>query len=143
MNYKHRDIDITFDEQRGTFSATVAGKLVRKGSLLAMKKLIDKNAASGFVPFTALSFHYGDLSLDEVQVTGIEKSRRRHGRNLWKVEGYGTDAAVVANTPENVNRIGLYLKKKAALKKITEVKEAELEKIEESITKLSPPQVKP
>lgn len=139
--FQHRNTAIEFDETRGDFYAVVGGKGVRKASLAAMKKQINADEENAFQPFTALECcGYNGPTLDEVLVTGIEKARkRRFGGVRWQINGRSTAKAVCENSIANINRIKLYRKKKAELEKIIEQREAEIQKIEDSITRLTPP----
>ena len=139
MTYEHREIAITFAEDRGDFTATVAGRFIRKSSLKDMKKHIDQVETDGFVPFKALEWDYSEPSLNEVLVTGIEKRRGRCRDNRWEIDGHRMVDKVAENTIDNINRIRLYRKKSAEYDKLLEAKEKELEKIMETITRLTPP----
>lgn len=70
--FTHEGVEIELIESSGKFVATVSGKRVVKDSLAAIKKFIDKDKSSGFVPFTVLCYE----DREGVKIPGLKHIRR-------------------------------------------------------------------
>lgn len=84
--FTHKGIEITLDEKRGDFSATIGGKRERAASLSAIKARIDKAKTPVFEPWDGLReggtwdkgnavVSVGGVCLVPVRIVGIEKTR--------------------------------------------------------------------
>ena len=135
ITYKHKDTTIEFNEKSGSFSATIGGNRVVKSSLAAIKSAINKQAASSFKEFEALNFNYGLPSLNEVRVVGVTKTRNRR---RWLLADNQETTQVVMNTPQNIATIRRILKKTVEMNKSVERLEDEIQKLEDTLVKLTP-----
>lgn len=140
MKYKHRDIEITFDEDKASFTADVGGKFTRKPSLLAMQKHIDATTPSGLVAFDAYENHRNCPTVTVVRVVGVtfRASCMHRTEKLFLLSDKTTTRSVCEMTPENRKLIASINKKKADLEKITERMEAEIDKLTDAVKIITP-----
>lgn len=93
--FTHEGVDIILNSA-GKFVATVAGNLLTKDTLSAMKKCIDRDKQSGFKPFVVIgSKSYGGVKIaglkehTRLTVIGVKTEKRRDwpSKRYWIVEG--------------------------------------------------------
>ena len=135
ITYKHKDTTIEFNENSGSFSATIGGNRVVKSSLAAIKSAINKQAASSFKEFEALNCSYGRPTLDVVRVIGVIK--KRYDRR-WLLKGNQDTTHVIEHTPSNIATIRRILKKAEEMYNSADRFESEIQKLEDTLVKLTP-----
>lgn len=133
---KHKSVAVEVD-QRGTFTAKVAGEELTAPSLAALKRKIDAALADAFEPFDAFTirnFYADGPELEEYRVVGIGAEREK-GRSsaTWRNDRGLNLKQCYRDTPETRAQAEAYIAKWRANKVERDRMEAEEEALLEAI----------
>lgn len=116
VQYKHKGIEITFDNVSASFTAKIGEKRISAPSLAAAKKQIDNVISATFKPFATLRWWSNEMV--PMSVVGIVKSRSKwNARDQFLVRPVDAQGArfgeqhidsVTLDTPENRALIKAY-----------------------------------
>lgn len=111
MEYKHRDVTITFNAPGGNFLATVNGEHINAPSLPAIKKQIDSRLAKKFESFKAFAVSDRTKIFTVLRVEKAIGHRRGSREKQFVTDSEGwlrRQYNVVLATPENKKLVSEY-----------------------------------
>lgn len=120
----------------GEFYADTASGRIFGGSLVAVKKKLDK--ANVFKPFKAFRIYgYHDESIDDLEIVSIVK-RRGYSQLEYVDKNNRHHTEVYADTPENRKLANQYIKDHKEFKKLETAHEASQERLKKKMISLKP-----
>lgn len=131
-DYEHNGTPITFDPANCAFRASIAGVIVRKPSLAAIKKAIDKTSA--FVPFTAIVSQWGEKPkvIKIINQKVSKHSGYSQTRRVLFIDEDGHQHSpenLYVNTPENLKLLNAANKHDADMSKQKKALEEESDRL--------------